>query len=297
LVCTCKNNDYESKPEIHDATMSIDSKDDKNSPAWSDRANEFMTVFSKGAQFTEELLNENKKLRYRVTALEEKLSAGGGGGSTDSQLQRKFDELQQRYEELRGKLESTEEENQDFARRYIEIEEENNNLANLYIASYQLHSTLNFREVVQIILEIVINLIGCEAFAIYVYDEQAQTFTPAASEGIDLDQLRSMAPGQDEVAQRMTEPDVFIDSDNFKKSAGENDPLVIIPLRLKEDSVGAISIFEFLEQKEEIADVDRELFTLLAGHAATAIFSSRLYMESERKLNTMQGFIDLLTKK
>jgi hypothetical protein len=35
---------------------------------------------------------------------------------------------------------------------------------------------------------------------------------------------------------------------------------------------------------------------LLAGHAATAIFAARLYSQSERKRNTIQGFIDLLTK-
>jgi len=49
-------------------------------------------------------------------------------------------------------------------------------------------------------------------------------------------------------------------------------------------------------QKSKFAEVDYELFTLLAGHAATAIFSSKLYSESERKLSTIQGFLDLLTK-
>mgnify|MGYP001096725761 CR=1 FL=1 len=42
--------------------------------------------------------------------------------------------------------------------------------------------------------------------------------------------------------------------------------------------------------------LDHELFTLLGGHAATAVFAARLYSQSERKLNTIQGFIDLLTK-
>ena len=42
--------------------------------------------------------------------------------------------------------------------------------------------------------------------------------------------------------------------------------------------------------------MDHELFTLLAGHAATSIFAAQLYAQSERKLNTIQGFIDLLTK-
>ena len=32
-----------------------------------------------------------------------------------------------------------------------------------------------------------------------------------------------------------------------------------------------------------------------ASHAATAIFSSKLYSQSERKLNTIQSFLDLLT--
>jgi nitrate/nitrite-specific signal transduction histidine kinase len=52
-----------------------------------------------------------------------------------------------------------EEENRDFAKKYIEVEEENNNLANLYVASYQLHSTLDYEEVLRIVLEIIINLI------------------------------------------------------------------------------------------------------------------------------------------
>jgi hypothetical protein len=42
--------------------------------------------------------------------------------------------------------------------------------------------------------------------------------------------------------------------------------------------------------------MDHELFALLAGHAATAIFAAQLYGQSERKLSTIQGFIDLLTK-
>ena len=32
------------------------------------------------------------------------------------------------------------------------------------------------------------------------------------------------------------------------------------------------------------------------GHAATALFASRLYSQSERKLNTIQGFLDLLAQ-
>jgi GAF domain-containing protein len=74
------------------------------------------------------------------------------------------------------------------------------------------------------------------------------------------------------------------------------EPVVSIPLRVDDRPVGAIVIYKLLQQKDGFSPLDHELFTLLAGHAATAIFASRLYAQSERKLNTIQGFIDLLTK-
>jgi hypothetical protein len=43
--------------------------------------------------------------------------------------------------------------------------------------------------------------------------------------------------------------------------------------------------------------MDYELFTLLAGHAATAIFASKLYSASARKLTTLQGFLDMMKQK
>ncbi|MDW7983608.1 MAG: hypothetical protein RMK16_02830 [Acidobacteriota bacterium] len=48
-------------------------------------------------------------------------------------------------------------------------------------------------------------------------------------------------------------------------------------------------------QKDSFSALDHELFSLLAGHAATAIFSARLYTQSERKLTTLQSFLELLT--
>ncbi len=56
-----------------------------------------------------------------------------------------------------------------------------------------------------------------------------------------------------------------------------------------------IAIYRLLQQKERFQPLDFELFTLLAGHAATALFSSKLYERSEKKLSELQGFLDLLT--
>ena len=82
-----------------------------------------------------------------------------------------------------------------------------------------------------------------------------------------------------------------------KGVAGETElPVVCIPQRVEDRPVGAIVIESLLAQKDGFSALDQELFTLLAGHAATAIFASRLYAASERKRTPIQGFIDLLTK-
>jgi GAF domain-containing protein len=72
-------------------------------------------------------------------------------------------------------------------------------------------------------------------------------------------------------------------------------PLAAVPLKIKEHVIGLIVIYSLLQQKDSFSAVDYELFSLLAAHAATAIFSSKLYSQSERKLNTIQSFLDLLT--
>jgi len=117
------------------------------------RAEEFIIAFKKGAEFTQDLLKENERLRFRVLELENALAGSHTSGDADQGLAliNRIKELEQEKQDILSRIRKVEDENQDFANRYIEIELENNNLANLYIASYQLHSTLDFKEVLQII--------------------------------------------------------------------------------------------------------------------------------------------------
>lgn len=264
------------------------------------KGEEFLQIFKKGAEFTSELLKENERLRFRNGALEEELrglQAAGGGGANEAveALRAQVKRLEDEKNHILNRFKDIENENKDFAQRYVEIEEENNNLANLYIASYQLHSTLNFKEVTQIILEIVINLIGAEQFGVLLLDEKTQRLAPVASEGMEISELPTIPLGDGVIGRVAQEGENYIRND-LDGPVDLHNPLVCIPLKIKEHIIGVIVLYKLLQQKSEFADVDYELFTLLAGHAATAIFSSRLYSESERKLATIQGFIDLLTK-
>jgi transcriptional regulator with GAF, ATPase, and Fis domain len=259
-----------------------------------ERAEKFLELFNKGKEFTEELLRENQRLRYRLATLE-------GGEANAEEIARLRAEIQQLTEEnrrIQERFREVEEENKDFANRYIEIEEQNNNLANLYVASYQLHSTLDFKEVIQIVQEIVINLIGAEAFAILLLDEKTNDLRAIACEGEDV------LPGIENLSARLgdgvlgsvakTGESYYINQDVEGRVTLER-PLAAVPLKIKEHVIGLIAIYKLLQQKDSFSAVDYELFSLLAAHAATAIFSSKLYSQSERKLNTIQSFLDLLT--
>jgi hypothetical protein len=284
--------------------MSIKDTGDKRSKTdHLEKGEEFLDMFRKGQEFTQDLLKENERLRFQVIHLEEalkkKLQAPDGGqeNNTSQDTVQKLAQYETRLRELETRLSEVEAENVDFVQRYIDVEEQNNNLANLYVASYQLHSTLDYEEVLQIILEIIINLIGGEVFAIYLLDEKANMLTPEASEGVPISDIPVVQLGEGVIGKAVQANESYF-NDNPSEDLKElyADPLVCIPLTIKDDVIGTIALFRLLQQKVTFAPVDFELFTLLAGHAATAIFSSRLFTESKRKLSTYQGFLDLLSQ-
>ena len=203
-------------------------------------------------------------------------------------------DLEEKLAEMQARHKKVEEENKEFADRYIEIEEQNNNLANLYVASYQLHSTLDYKEVVRIVQEIVINLIGAEVFHLFMVSEKTGQLELESSEGQTPG--RSVIPLGDGIIGKCAQngENYFADSVARREPSPYEEPLAVIPLKIKESVIGVISINKLLFQKTAFTTMDYELFTLLAGHAATAVFSARLYSASTRKLSTLQGFLDMI---
>ncbi len=265
----------------------------------SKKADEFLQIFKRGEEFTKDLIKENERLRFRIAQLEESADK-----SKNEEKIRLYEDrikiLQEEIDSLLERYKKTEEENKDFASKYIEVETENNMLANLYVASYQLHSTLDFNEVLRIVIEIIINLVGAEKFALFLMDDKTNELIPVASEGLSSDELPKIKTGEGTIGTVAKEGESHFLKDMAAASAGKLDvssPIVCIPLKIKEHVIGVISIYSLFAQKNSFSNIDYELFNLLAGHAATAIFSSRLYTQSERKLTTIQSFLDLLKEK
>ncbi len=261
------------------------------------RGEEFLKLFSRGVDFTRELMGENERLRNELVDLQNQQSLAARDpedwGRLRHDLLKRIHTLEEAYQGVRERLLQVEEENSQFAGRYLEIEEENNNLANLYVASYQLHSTLDLEEVLKIIIEIVINLIGAEHFAVFLLDEHSRELHPVGCEGAELSSFPKVALGQGTIGKVVESGETA----SWSRSESESsEPMVCIPLQVQRCPIGAIVIYRLLQQKDGFTPLDHELFTLLGGHAATAVFAAKLYSQSERKLNTIQGFIDLLTR-
>ncbi len=266
-----------------------------------ERGEAVLAIFQRGAEFAKQLLEENSRLRRELGDVQQRhTNAAQSDDEWDKlreELNTKIEELENQNHSMLEQIRSIEGENQHFAERYVEVEEENNNLANLYVASYQLHSTLDSSEVVKVILEIVINLIGAEIFCVYICDEGTGVLTAVAAEGDDVSECPLLQIDEGFVGKSVETGEVAIGNPSGpgRPPSQGGEPVVSIPLGVDGRPVGAIVIYKLLQQKDGFSALDNELFTLLAGHAATAIFASRLYAQSERKLNTIQGFIDLLT--
>ncbi|MEM7408972.1 MAG: GAF domain-containing protein [Myxococcota bacterium] len=262
------------------------------------RAEEFLALFNRGAAFTRELLEENKRLRERLMRFADRQEMAAQNPEEWAKLRQELVEristLEAEYTDVRERLDQVEEENDQFAQRYVEVEEENNNLANLYVASYQLHSTLDLDEVVKIIMEIVINLIGAEVFAVYLYDEESAHLRAVASEGEEVSAFPHVQLGEGPLGEAVMNGEAKCWENDF--SGDLEKPVVCVPLVIHGKLIGAIAVYALLSQKDGFSPLDHELFNMLGGHAATALFAARLYSQSERKLSTIQGFIDLLAR-
>jgi transcriptional regulator with GAF, ATPase, and Fis domain len=241
-----------------------------------ERAEDFAQLFRRGADFARELVQENERLRRQLAGVEQR----------DAEAARDPEQWEKLRGELLVRIEHLERERQDVLHRLEEIEAENHGFAHRY--------TLDLPEVLKIILEIVINLIGAERFAVYVLDERTNLLEAVATEGLERESLPSFALGQGTVGHSVATQETLCSDVGSADDLSR--PIVCLPLSVEDRPMGAITIYSLLTQKEGFSPLDYELFTLLAGHAATAIAAARLHSQSERKLHTIQGFIDLLTK-
>jgi hypothetical protein len=197
--------------------------------------------------------------------------------------------------ELRARLEHVEKENREFANMYVEIQEQNEALTNLYVASQRLHATFDLDEVKQIITEILAEMVGAEEFGLLVLDRDKKNLLVLAGEGIRERLPRETLPVGEGIigdVARTGESFYFVPKSEAEKRA--HLPLATLPLKLGGQTVGVVVIYRLLGHKPNFSPIDHQILELVAAHAASALVSARLHSTMDRKLKTIEGFMQLM---
>lgn len=255
--------------QVHDA-------DENQETPIDEKAGTIRQVFRKGEQFIEELLAENERLKMRVVQLEDELQSARQSVPPDTsaeKLQRILESLKKEHETLRRRYEAILQDSARYKERYQSIEEENEKMANLFVASYQLHSTMDFPTATQVVIEILLNFVGAGRFGIFLADGSSPSFSPLAAHGAEPRDLPVLTTDNALVADAVSTGQPAV-RDTSLGAPTESEPVVCVPLRLGQEIRGLVAIFSFLQQKTEIVQLDLDLFGLLTDNAAGVLEST-----------------------
>ncbi len=248
------------------------------------------SFFRRGAELTDELVHENKRLREEIAKLEEENAAIKTQLASDRairELLEKIDGLEREKSRLLSTVHEHEEITSRFSNRFAEIEQELESFANLYVASFQLHVSLRARSVTRNVKELLVQLIGVRSLAIYFLDEAGQRLAPITSEGVDLATLPAVDlkdGGTSDPVGAILGRTVLTGIAHVDEGEISSPPAACIPMQLDDRVVGAIVVYSLLEQKRRFVNVDRELFKLLGAHLGATLIAAHLWSSGDGRL-------------
>ncbi len=253
------------------------------------------TFFRRGAELTDELVGENRRLHLQLAKYEEENAALKTQLASDRAIRdllTKIDALEREKTRLLSTVHQQEELTSRVTNRYTEIESELESFANLYVASFQLHSSLEPAAVVKNIKELLVQLVGVRSLAIYFADESGRRLTAVVGEGVDIGTLPTITVHDSATADGIAaviERTFLTGVAHIAGGPNGPPPAACIPLLVEERIVGAIVIYALLGHKDRFVAVDYELFKLLGAHAAGALVAANLWAAEKGRLPTAEA--------
>ncbi len=197
--------------------------------------------------------------------------------------------------EVRGRLSQVEKENHEFANMYVEIQEQNEAMANLYVASQRLHATFDLSEVKQIISEILAEMVGAEEFGLFIFDKSKKKLQLLSGEGIQNRLPKNTLPtGEGVIGDVAATGEAFFFEPKSDSEVDVDLPLTTLPMKLNDTTVVVVVIYKLLSHKNAFSPIDHQILELVAAHAASALISAKLHGAMDRRLKTIEGFMQLM---
>ncbi len=209
-----------------------------------------------------------------------KLESRSDGAQTTSRTPPVDTEVPAQVVELEHRLRRLEAENRSLNELCSQLQEQNEAISNLYVAKHRLHASLDAAEVMRIVREIMVELVGGKDFAIYLLDPRQKVLRCVTGVG-ESKRPETVALGDGDLGRVAAAGRPF-----YLETLGERDrspdtPLAVIPLRSESESIGIIAIWQLLPHKNGFTPVDHQLLELVAEHAPNALKSAHLHQKSK----------------
>lgn len=248
------------------------------------------TFFKRGAELTDEIVHDNRKLREQIHELEEQNAALKSQVASNHAIQDLLTKIEGLERERRRLLSAVEEKDEITGRisnRFAEVESELESFANLYVASFQLHLSPSVVVVLRHIKELLGQLVGARSSAIYFLDVDAKRLELVATDGVDVGAAAAIPlDGSLGGVEGAVERALLTGVAHVSVADAPPAPAACVPLMLGDRAVGVVVVHELLEQKRRFLTVDRELFKLLGSHAAVALVGAFHFGKSSERIPT-----------
>jgi hypothetical protein len=193
--------------------------------------------------------------------------------ATRPQLLTALRSLLQERDQLQRRLAELEEANQRMQRDCATVERENATLSHLQVASRLLHRTLDRKEVVTAIQEIIINLVGSEQVALFDYETKRQRLVLISSFGVDEQAYAELGLDAGAIGDCARSGEIqLMPSDEADAANGR--PSVCVPLRVGKRVAGVLVLFRLLAHKVGFEEVDFAIFDLISQQGGVALIST-----------------------
>jgi hypothetical protein len=180
-------------------------------------------------------------------------------------------------------VERIERENRSFSEKFVVLQRQTSALYQLYVTSHRLHETLDKKQVVQVIEEIVNAIVGSEELAVFELKNEREPLALLRASGVAAEPLMSIRLGQGRIGEALESGQTYVAKSRDTPVVPHEEGLTAcIPLMLGSLKVGAIAIFRLLPHKAGLVQLDHEVFDLLGSQAAMAIHCTRLHEQWSR---------------
>jgi hypothetical protein len=223
-----------------------------------------------------------KAILQRLTDIEARIARverGGGPKASSSSTPPLDPQILAQVVELEHRLRQLETENQTLTTLCSQLQEQNEAISNLYVAKHRLHASFDAAEVMRIVRDIMMELVGAKEFAIYLVDPRQKLLRRVTGGGTGK-HPETVGFDDGHLGKVAQEGRPFY-GEAGRGTGVNGSPLAAIPLRSDAESIGIIAIWQLLPHKSGFSPVDHQLLELVAEHAPSALKSAHLYQKSK----------------